>query len=472
MARELIRRWRLAVLEVRLDLAQRSTNVVTSLSTFDGDNQRQLWTRSASLAEFGIGPHPPYSLSMPDDLIRAVERSMLDDLDSEAALWIHLVPFYGLLGAVPWEHELIAATGLPIFRVPDRLPMPVVRGLVWFGAIAIDAGLRTTWAAPYVSSLIDQWRMLIPARVEVDVFADARTANALRRLRSEDAAIRIHGPDRALSISHQRTPRRSAAPNSLAKLPPEAVGGSVWADWIAQGLSGRAVRALHIALDGSWDGSAPVLLISQDPGTPSKRGLAAMVGVTDLMQFVQSIGAATVSFGAPPDGLDDVAVRTFADTVGQQRPGATMFSGIADDRDGRQLAAAEAFLVDPGGEMPVPRHPSLFVYAQPERLQPIMRERWPRRTDGSAPAEEPDTVEEALRYQTDSTLADRFEQAATVPSWVASSGQYLGAQWAGLAETESNDIPMGETRMAYDTGAKSALYQIRDIVERHARPSS
>lgn len=472
MAQELIREWQLAVMEVALDLSGRASNAVTTLRTFDGDSPRELWAQSIPLSEFGIGTHPPYSLSVPGDLIRAVERSMLDELHAEAALWIHLVPYYGLLGAVPWERDLIAATDVPVFRVPDRFPMPLVRGTVWSGAIAIDAGLNGAWAAPYVASLIEEWVSVIPARVEVDVFADATTEEALRRM-TLAGTTRIHKAVEALDVSRTRTPRRNAAPGALRQLPPQIVGGSVWADWIADGLSGRAVRALHIVLDGGWDGAAPVLLVSSNPGKPTKRAVASMVGVVDLMQFVQSIGAATVSFGAPPGGFDEVAVRLFADKVGQQRSGATMFASIDGDPSGREVAAAEAFLVDPAGDVPAPHHPSLFAYAQPARLQPMMRQRWPDQL-GDAVRKGAASIAtlEAIGYQSDSTLSDLFHQAPSVPSWVASSDQFLGTQWAELAEVEDSGIDMADTRKAYDIGTKSALNQIQAIVERHARPLS
>jgi hypothetical protein len=472
MARQLIERWRLAVLEIGLDLSERAARVRTTLSAYNGDQPRVMWSRSDPIGRYHIkaGP-PPYRPQVPGEVVNAVAATMVADLRAEAALWLHLVPHYGLLGAVPWEQQLIAATGLPVFRVPDRLPTPLVRGTVWSGAIVIDAAPQTTWAASYVTSLIAHWQRAIPAPVEVDVFADAATATAVGGRLAHDGTVRIHEPRRAATISATRVPRRSAAPGRLHALPPAAVGGSIWADWIADGLAGRAVRAVHIVLDGSWDGAAPVLLASHDPEKPRRRTFADMVGVTDLMQFAQTIGAATVSFGAPPGGLDDAAVRLFADTVGQQRSGPTLFSSVADDPDGADLADTQAFLVDPAAARQTPRHASLFAYAQPEKLQPVLRQHVPDSIRG-IPARPSPSVTEAWQKEADPTLAERFATSESVPSWVASTDQYLGAQWAALAESEIAGIPAGPTRKAYDTGAKEALDQIRDIVERHARPTS
>jgi hypothetical protein len=471
VAIQLIQQWRLAVLAIRLDVSDRAARVLTTLSAYDGDAPTVLWTRSDPVSSYRITPRPPYDLTVPHEVVDALTQSMLGDLRSEAALWLHLVPSYGLLGAVPWERQLIEATGLPVFRVPDRLPSPVVRGTVWYGAIGIDAAPRTRWAAPYVTSLINHWRQEIPAPVEVDVFADAHTAAAVRDTLPAAAVVRVHESGDAAGIARTRTPRRSAAPGSLEALPPSAVGGSIWADWIAEGLAGRAVRAVHLVLDGSWDGAAPVLLVSHDPAHPNKRALADMVGVTDLMQFVQTIGAATVSFGAPPKVVDEAAVRLFADMIGQQRPGATLFTAVADDPDGADLADTEAFLVDPGAGRPMPRHRSMFAYAQPERLQSVLHQRLPDAARG-IPDQPSTSVAEAWRKEADPTLAERFAGSTSVPSWVASTDQYLGARWAAFADSEIAGIPTAPSRKAYDAGAKDALNQIRAIVERHARPTS
>jgi hypothetical protein len=465
MAVQLIREWRLAVLRVALDLAGRTATVRLSLSSYADGNPAPVWAGAYSVEDFGITSVPPYDLTVPTDVVAAIENSMAEELQSETALWIHLVPTYGLLGAVPWERAL-ADLAAPVLRVPNRLPMPVVRGRVWLGAIAIDGGPHGDWAAPYVRSLVGAWRDVIPARVEVDVFADARTARDLRTSLGDDAAVRVHDPRDAVAVTQHRIPRASAAPSTTTKLSPSAVGGSIWADWIAEGLAGRATRGLHVVLDGSWDGGEPVLLISHDPAHPTKRASADMVGVTDLMRFVQSVGAATVSFGAPPTDWDEPAVRLFADSIGQLRPGATLFSSIAEDPSGSWLAAAEAFLVDSEGGRPVPRHRSLFAYVQPERLRLTM----PGRERGlpDAPTVQ---AEEGLKHQDDPTLADRYATSDVVPSWVASSDQYLGSQWDSLVQNEVVDVSTEPSRLAYDQGARDALQQIRAIVDRHARPT-
>jgi hypothetical protein len=148
-----------------------------------------------------------------------------------------------------------------------------------------------------------------------------------------------------------------------------------------------------------------------------------------------------------------------------------LFSSVADDPDGADLADTQAFLVDPAAARQTPRHASLFAYAQPEKLQPVLRQHVPDSIRG-IPATPSPSVTEAWQKEADPTLAERFATSESVPSWVASTDQYLGAQWAALAESEIAGIPAGPARKAYDTGAKEALDQIRDIVERHARPTS
>jgi hypothetical protein len=197
-----------------------------------------------------------------------------------------------------------------------------------------------------------------------------------------------------------------------------------------------------------------------------------MVGLSDLMQFVQTVGAATVSFGAPPERLDEAAVRLFADTVGQQRSAATLFTALSDDPDGADLADTQAFIVEPDGGRPTPRHRSMFAYIQPARVQPVLHQHPPDLARPAPPERVSASVAEAWQKEADPTFADLFASSATVPSWVASTDQYLGGQWAALAQSDIAGIPVAPSREAYNAGAKDALDQIRDIVERHARPTS
>lgn len=462
MARRIIEQWRLAVLRVVLDVDRREPAVTTSLSAFVDGTSTTLWTRHDRPTAFGTEKLPPTDLKVPTALSDAVARSLVHDLHREAALWLRLVPPYGYLGAVPWEQALLQASRVPVFRVPDRMPMRAVVGQVWTAAVVVDAPPRSTWAPAYVSALIDLWRRYVPLRVEVDVFTDTATGATLRAERAHDPDVRIHDPHDAVAASQSREalPRGRSVPRAA---PP---GARRWADWISTGVKGRALRALHIVLDGALDDGDARLLLSPDPTAPVRRTLRVPVGVNDMLQFVDALGTATVSFGAPPRG-DDVAIRMFADNIGQQRAGATLYSSLHLDPRGEELARTNAFLVQPDGDLGLPRHASLFGYVQPARIQAALKDHW---IEPGPPVSSSDAMDEASLRQTDTTLAERYEGTMTVPSWVASSDQFLGKQWAELAKSVGSGIPQTPTRGAYDKGAAAGLNALRDIVERHAKP--
>ena len=75
----------------------------------------------------------------------------------------------------PWEEVLVPEIGVPIVRVPDRLPMLADPGHVWSVAIAISALPGSTWAAPYITAFLSALRTAVNAKIDVAVFADAAT---------------------------------------------------------------------------------------------------------------------------------------------------------------------------------------------------------------------------------------------------------------------------------------------------------
>jgi len=124
VAMKLIEQWGLAVLRVRLNAGERVPTVTSELLSYAGGSARQVWTSRYPLADFGLTnkPGPPHGLRVPADLSAAVAEARRDAFAGDSSLWIRLVPPYGYLGAVPWETALVPVAGIPVFRVPDRLP--------------------------------------------------------------------------------------------------------------------------------------------------------------------------------------------------------------------------------------------------------------------------------------------------------------------------------------------------------------
>jgi hypothetical protein len=469
-----MREWRLAVLRVHLDLADRSPAVEASLVGYPepGGSARTFWTRRYPLDAFGLDVAPPTALTVPVDLRDLVAATLYTDLLGESDLWLRLVPPYGYLGAVPWEASIVEATNVPVLRVPDRLPAASDLGRIWRAVIAVGASRRFSRTASYVRSLIGRLVETVQGEVEIDVFADAGTAAALRRVGLGGSGIRLHNPEDAKGLSRQRSMYASEAGEARIHgtpygLPPT---GRIWSDWIVAGLAGQAVRALHVVLDGAFEGDRPRLALSPDPNKPDAGSKYVFVTAGDVQRLADAIGAATLSFGSSWRNPSDLAIRMIADEIGQQRAGATIYSNIAQDSKGDALAWAYAFLAGHNWQRLVPHHPSLFLYAQPEYVRSAFPPRPVRRSIGLSGGD--DTLPSLAihpGYEVLSDLENTYAVAPAVPTWVAASDRYLGNQWAALAKSAASPVPTAEIKGAYDEGAAEALTELSQIVSRHAR---
>jgi hypothetical protein len=478
MAELLIEQWRLAVLRVRLDLSARESMVATELVGYPQGRRELIWERSYPCEGFGLAytTRPPTRLSVPDELREDVRRSLLEDFGGEAALWLRLVPPYGYLGAVPWEEALVPVINRPLLRVPDRLPVAADPGQAWTVAIAVNATPGSRWAAPYLVDLLTALRNRVQVPVDVHVFADAETHSELAADLGD--AVHLHDPAVAERANRERSARAvgqfRAERRGLRTAAPPPSSGVVWADWIATGLAGQAVRALHVVSDAVFDVDRPLLAISPDPGKPTDRRYCAWVSPDNIRLVADAIGAAALSFGSPPLNPSDVATRMIADEVGLQRQGPTLYSSIRLDPHGEALARAHAYLANPPGSEPIPQHPSLFAYLQPEHIRASLRDPWPTRTEpderglqpprapGGPPALAPAAAEEVTAI---------YSTADWVPTWVAATERYIDTKVADLAQTEPEPGAASPTKHAYNAGTEAALAELRELVARHARQS-
>ena len=191
MADIMVRQWGLAVLKVRLDLSRKIPAVTSELIAYPDGTERQFWSRADPLADFGLvnGTTPPTHLELPRALAAAVDASLHGELQGQASLWLRLVPPYGYLGAVPWE-DLVPLIGVPLLRVPDRLPVPVDFGNTWSTVLAVSAPPGAVWGAEHVIRHLRALRRNLTVPLQVDVFADAHTHGLL----TDDPAFEA-GPD-------------------------------------------------------------------------------------------------------------------------------------------------------------------------------------------------------------------------------------------------------------------------------------
>ncbi len=461
MAQLLIKQWRLATLRVQLDLSEGEAAVLTEVLAYRDefeDDATTLWSARYPLSKFGLkAKRNPKKLVVPDDLGKAVDTALGGSRLSR--LWLRLVPPYGYLGAVPWE----SATAYPMMRVPDRLPAPAELGRVWRTVLVVSAAPRSSWAAHYIDSFTDYLDKGIKGSSEVDVFADAGTASALGNF-SLPKGVRVHDPsDAKVAVQTRVLSAQSEAPAAV-------VSGQLWPAWIASGLRGQAVRAVHVVLDGAFDESRPLLTMHPDPEKPASRTGSAFVTGDEVVALTDAVGADVLSFGSPPDNPSDVATRMIADGVGQTRAGTTLYSALALDADGRRLAEAHVSVRDRSGFWP--RHPSMFAYVQPELVETsIPLGRMVSDSIAIKGISEPEVESIALNLQPNTTLEAMYRDAESVPSWVAASDRYLGSQVAGLAQQADSEVPTAHIKGAYNKGAADALTMLRDIVDRNAGPT-
>lgn len=481
MADIMVRQWGLAVLKVRLDLSRKIPAVTSELIAYPDGTERQFWSRADPLADFGLasGTTPPTHLELPRALAAAVDDSLHGELRGQASLWLRLVPPYGYLGAVPWE-DLVPLIGVPLLRVPDRLPIPVDFGNTWSTVLAVSAPPGAVWGAAHVIRHLQALRRNLTVPLQVDVFADAHTHGLLTDDPAFEAGpdVRLHQPDRAIPAHEERSGVRSRQDHQVqAARRPFPSANLIWADWMISGLGGRAVRALHLATPGALDGIRPVLRFSTNPGRSGRTPWA--VGTDDdVSQLADVLGASLVTFSSPPAHHSDLAIRMLADWIGQSRPGPTLYSSMAGDPTGNVLASAEAFLAAPHDALPVPQHPSLFGYIQPEAAHPSLTDQWlPAASDsvyGTVGAHAPTADELVMRSSMSAQsgsareLGELYGPGETVPSWVAASARFIDTQRAALMSVAKTAGKPVATRRAYDEGAASALAEIQELMFRSA----
>jgi hypothetical protein len=486
MALLLIRRWRLAVLRVQLDLAGRTPGVTTELTRYRGRSPDSLWTLRHPLEAFGLGStsETPSTLRVPADLAAAVARSLATDFEDVSSLWLRLVPPYGYLGAVPWEESLLEMSDMQLLRVPDRLPVASDSGQGWSAAIAVSAAPGSTWAGAYVADLVDEVARAVPELLDVDIFADRGTVTQLHALGVPARQwVHLHKPEDARPVSEARTSRGVPQFRQRRRdsgLAASTAPGRVWADWIAAGLAKRAARALHVVLDSAWDGDRPMLALSTDPDKPADAENCTFVTADDVHVLADAIGAATLSFGSPPDNPADIAMRMIADDLGQRRPGPTLYSSLRRDPHGTALAQAYRFIAARSAGRIFPPHPSLFTYLQPERVQdPLQADWWAALRGGDEPGVQPPSddplppavLPDGYQVSPDADLSDFFAAADVVPSWVATSERYISSQLADLTRAAGSPETGGGDAQAYVRGAAEALAELQELVAKHVRPT-
>jgi hypothetical protein len=478
MAREIIRRWKLAVLRAGLDHSTRTAMVATRLDGYASGSDVTYWRRTDPLSAFGLSNSAeiPTRVELPEPLVRAVKLTMSQELERETVLWLRLEQPYGYLGAAPWE-DLAEDIDIPVLRVPDWLPTPTPLGQMWHVAMAVNASEKARWGAKHVRDFTKALREVFGSRVEVDVFADAHTHKLLlSEPGPSDSMIRVHDPGEARPAHERRSSESQSRPqgrrtSGVRIFEPIDDPRLLWADWIISGLAGRAVSALHIASPGVASIDRPRLAISPDPSRSVGVASCTYIETADLRTLADALGASLVSLAAPESRGADVGARMVADNLGQLRPGPTIYSSLRRDPGCRALAEAHAFVAHPQ-DAELPSHPSWFGYIQPESIQGVLAEPLlPHHTgqEASLAAVPERSLGIGVRstIDPDGTLASTYRYADEVPTWVASSSRFLEAQHADLGNLLATPGAGKASKQAYDRGTSKALTDIESLLQRH-----
>ncbi|MBS9375358.1 hypothetical protein [Rhodococcus sp. B50] len=483
MAVRLTKRWKLAVLRVRLDLSGRTPAVRSTLTAFPDGDERQFWDRRDPLEDFGLrmGSVPPRRLRVAAGLRRAVESTLTDELRMEPSLWLRLSPPYGFLGVVPWE-ELGSRIHLPVLRVPNSLPVAVELGRRWSIAILLDTPAGQRWGARHIRDILHQMDVQMSTPFEVDIFVDIGTYELLAADPGFASApnIRLHMPTHDLEAHERRLRRkkaRSAARGGDGKDTVDAIDDRnlVWTNWTLDGLHGRAVRAVHIVGEGAFHGEIPMLTYRPRPtatGFTDRRFAPA----EEVIRLADMTGATLVSLGSPPTRHSDAAVRMLADTIGRTRPGPTLYCSLTGDRDAAELVAAHAFIADARTLRYERDHRnpfasrSLFGYIPPETVVDHEPLSWP--VVPQALADDVATVGPGRTPISSPSPAarevqGRYDREDTAPAWVASALRFVERNRAAV-NTRSLAVPNPRDR-ARAEGIERALSEIEELTARYSR---
>jgi hypothetical protein len=475
MAERIITTWKLAVLRAGLDYSGRTPAVAMRLDGYAHGSDTSYWWETVPLKDFGLtnSSEVPDQVRLPPAVVKAVRSTMSRELKGESALWLRLKRPYGYLGAALWE-DLAADIAVPVLRVPDRLPAAAPLGQKWRVAMAVNAPNRASWGARHAWSFVAALRGSFLYDVEVDLFADAHTRELLLRNGDvSDRTVRIHDPGNARPAHERRTARSQSISLTRRASGLRAFETSdprlLWADWIAEGLGGTAVRALHIAAEGVATPEQHGLAISRDPARSATVASSAFVETADVRALADRLGASLVSIAAPERSRPDIGARMVADSLGQLRSGPTIFSSMDRDPTCTALAEMHAFLALPG-ERELPTHRSWFGYIQPDSLQRVLEEpleRWHTDQDLTLTQATIDRGVERLTLDPDPTLTSAYQYIDDVPVWVASSSRFLEAKHGELNSLISMPGEGKASKHAYDLGTSEALNDIQDLLSRH-----
>jgi hypothetical protein len=295
-------------------------------------------------------------------------------------LWLHLVKPYGYLGALPWEAALREVTDRPIFRLPDFLEPPRENSNVLEVALLWDIPFEAHFGS-LLADTVQSW-LDAPARrhIRLHVFANDREAVATL---PESSHLSVH---------------------AMESLSSSLVGGPVrLLEWVHSTVSPAALDAVHIFARATFDFERSFLQFS--PEQPEQA--VTFISPAEIGSFLNRVGAWSFVLSGPPDRSAGAALRHFADSVAQFRPGPSIYHPLRDEVIRNELRPVLHVLFS-SADQERPIVTESFVYCQPALV-----------CDRIRVAEQP-TIPGADQNDDLLSVGWQDEEAQQAPDWVAS----------------------------------------------------
>jgi hypothetical protein len=400
-------------------------------------------SQTLSLQEYvgRAGSSHELQLAVPASMVQFVSSWANDVMDPDRTLWLHLLKPYGVLGAVPWERDLVPVLQRPVLRLPDVLPSPS-RSTTRFTVAVVATAPEPEGPPPGltlgipVASALDK---AFPGGMRLHVFADAAARSTLEdELRARGHAdVEVHAPD-------GRAVRRSQ-------------GGRVdqlrngWLRWVRDALAGRPVDIVHFLVHGNSLGTRGAILTPLE--ATEAREVPVSVEASEIDVFLTQVGALIAGFTRLPDNWSDHGLRQVTDELGAHRAGPVLLHDPQEDQELAALEQSYRFLTHDGPSVP-PVSPSLALYAQPRQV-----------------IQEGEALPEADSWsiQPSSAVQAQFEKDDT-PGWLAVAQRYLEQQELALMRfrTESQSRTPSPAEVSHYAGVESGLRKARGVIDQHA----
>ena len=381
-------------------------------------------------------------VQVPPDVTSWVAQWVHEALDPGSVLWMHFKHPYGILGAVPWEHDLQPAIGIPLLRIPDAFPEQDR------SSSTLDLALVATAPAPEGPSLAAQMGAQVARaisagigeRLRLHVFADLEARDFLRR---ELSAL----PVKDVVVHDFRESRTTDGYTGELR--------NGWLRWVRQSMGGRTLDAVHFVVHGNALGQDGAILTPLEPDSPD-RAWPVSVQSGELKAFLTQVGALTVGFSRPPDNYSDFGLRRLVDDLGAVRAGPVLLHDPTLDQDFAMLRECYAFLTAAAPGFP-PASPSLMLMAQPKQVYVPESPALPTSTGDDLPAPA-------------GAVKEHFEREET-PMWLSAAERYLEQQQGELIRYRQSLDARTPTpsEQAYYAGVESAIRKVRHVVDKYAQ---